>query len=81
MNDIGLTYGGTYPNVDILPDLLSVTNEDGVSGYIYIKEIFNKMPNNPQEAAEIGYEFTCTVPIYDVDGKTVLGEFHFGDPE
>lgn len=82
-NKNGQTYGSaadaTSPETE--PELISATSVDGTEGYVLKKDIDGEQPKTPEEALAIqnsrppgGYD----IPLYDVDGKTVIGVFHIG---
>lgn len=91
VNENGQTYGSSVdayqalpedisPNevIDYLPDLVLVSNEDGIEGYV-LKEFFlPKMPNNPEEAMALAEESSKEkqkVDMYASDGVTVVGQW------
>jgi len=63
-NEIGQTYGFAKKanHVETLPDLIHVGSVNGVAGYVLNKDYLS--------------EFSRNVPLYDVDGKTIIGSFH-----
>lgn len=83
-NDDGGTYGtyidkgdGEYEE----PDLMAVIGRNDVEGYVKKVDLYDEenQPNNPEEA--IAYmekrekEGPRLIPIYEKDGKTVIGEY------
>ena len=62
----GQTYGsGENANhVDVLPDLIHVGSVNGIAGYVMNKDYLS--------------EFSREVPLYDVDGKTIIGSYPIG---
>lgn len=81
-NENGETYGSSLnarPQ-DKLPDLISAVGVDGTSGYVRASDLFGAMPKTPEEALaqqskrKVGE--IRKIPLYDVDGKTVIGEFN-----
>lgn len=83
VNERGQTYGnGPYPaGPDQEPDLIAAVGVDGTMGYVLKKDLDGEQPKTPEEALAIqkslpqgGYD----IPLYDVDGKTVIGIFHIG---
>lgn len=82
-NKNGQTYGSAADatSYETGPDLISATGVDGTTGYLLKKDIDGEQPKTPEEALAIqnsrppgGYD----IPLYDVDGKTVIGVFHIG---
>ncbi|MEK4510512.1 hypothetical protein EJP82_23655 [Paenibacillus anaericanus] len=82
-NENGQTYGSaadaTSPETE--PDLIRAVGVDGTVGYVLKKDLDGEQPKTPEEAIAIqnsrppdGYDS----PLYDVDGKTVIGVFHIG---
>lgn len=82
-NKNGQTYGSaadaTSPETE--PDLIQAEGVDGTVGYVLKKDLDGEQPKTPEEAIVIqnsrppgGYDY----PLYDVDGKTVIGVFHIG---
>ncbi|CEK33947.1 hypothetical protein [Paraclostridium sordellii] len=83
-NDDGETYGtyidkgdGEYEE----PDLMAVIGVNDVEGYVKKVDLYDEenQPNNPEEA--IAYmekrekEGPRLIPVYEKDGKTVIGEY------
>lgn len=68
-NDGGLTFGNLYDVDDMAkaPDLISVLSDDEQEGYIYMNDDFL-----------YGYDGTV-LPVYEQDGKTLIGTFTIGD--
>jgi hypothetical protein len=83
-NDSGETYG-TYIDKGNSeweePDLMAVVGLNDVEGYVSKVDLYDEenQPNNPEEA--IAYmkkrekEGPRIIPVYEKDGKTVIGEF------
>ncbi len=65
-NKNGLTYGFAIdaPSVETLPDLIHAGSVDGTAGYLLKKDYLSGCG--------------CTVPLYDVHGKTIIGSYHIG---
>ncbi|MDQ8739175.1 hypothetical protein [Paenibacillus sp. LHD-38] len=83
VNEQGQTYGnGPFPPGPVQePDLIGAEGVDGTMGYVLRKDLVGEQPNTPEEALAIqksrppgGHD----IPLYDVDGKTVIGVFHIG---
>ncbi|QNR65163.1 hypothetical protein IAQ67_14700 [Paenibacillus peoriae] len=80
VNKQGQTYGhGPYPSgTQQEPDLVKAEGENGVTGYVKSSDLANSA-TTPEEAIasqksikDVGYK---SIPLYDADGKTVIGEF------
>ena len=82
VNQNGETYG---LDDDQRPDLILATGVDGTDGYIKLKDLNKDQPNNPEEAVaymeKIKNSAPKNIPLYDVDGKTVIGEFKIDKPQ
>ena len=83
-NDNGETYGtyidkgdGEYEE----PDLMAVIGVNDVEGYVKKVDLYDEenQPNNPEEAIaymeEREKEGPRLIPVYEKDGKTVIGEY------
>ncbi|CEO08285.1 hypothetical protein [Paraclostridium sordellii] len=83
-NDNGETYGtyidkgdGEYEE----PDLMAVIGVNDVEGYVKKVDLYDEenQPNNPEEAIaymeEREKEGLRLIPVYEKDGKTVIGEY------
>jgi len=86
-NSNGQTYGsssipteGFAPGtIVVLPDLIAAMGTNGKEGYVYQKDLDGELPNNPEEAVKYMKRKTpCKIPLYDIDGVTVIGEFNIG---
>jgi len=89
VNENGLTYGSAVFAVspDTEPDLISAIGIDGTEGYVYSVDLQEDLPKTPEEAViktkalkenvqqVNGSVIVKTIPLYDIDGKTVIGEF------
>ncbi|GBG07209.1 hypothetical protein PAT3040_01757 [Paenibacillus agaridevorans] len=82
-NENGQTYGSdadaTSP--ETRPDLIRAIGEDGIEGYVLKKDLDGELPKTPEEA--IAKQNSRSpggrdIPLYDVDGETVIGVFHVG---
>jgi len=90
-NENGQTYGSAMyaPSPDKEPDLILAESIDGTEGYVYASDLNADLPNNPEELlaitaknqeiwdnAPVGQVVIARfIPLYAVDGKTVIGEF------
>lgn len=81
VNEQGQTYGSLpyFENKPVKePDLISAEGENGIIGYVKATDMVPSV-SSPEEAIAyqetieaVGYE---SVPLYESDGKTVIGEF------
>lgn len=73
VNEDGLTYGIGLKGVDLG---LAMT-DDGKMGYVYQKELYASLDDTPEEKY---YKMTHTreLPVYESDGKTLIGYLDFG---
>jgi len=84
-NEYGQTYGSdslaTSPDTE--PDLILAQGVDGTKGYVLNEDLNPELPKTPEEAMEQmrKYPNGRTIPLYDVDGKTIIGKFHIGKPK
>lgn len=78
-NKNGQTYGSSaFANTpDQIPDLISAIGVDGTEGYILATDFNGDQPKSPAEAVEHNKKLKPErkIPLYAVDGKTVIGEF------
>jgi len=76
-NNSGDTYGVAKPDGS-RPDLMSAYATNGRVGYVYVDELDGYQPTSPADALrwqkEHGEE-SRSVPVYESDGVTVIGEF------
>ncbi|MDR1737093.1 MAG: hypothetical protein LBR85_09540 [Oscillospiraceae bacterium] len=93
VNESGIAYGNYLddPSGTAL-DMFSAIGVDGTKGYVYYADAYGDQPKTPEdarkymeelearhnEAVESGEDYLQTVPLYDVDGKTVIGEYGIG---
>ena len=87
----GQTYGTAMyaATPDEEPDLILAESPDGTEGYIYSSDLNADLPSNPEEMLAINEKYQKIwdeapigevvvaryIPLYAVDGKTVVGEF------
>lgn len=85
-NEYGETYGSAADvnyNGGKEPDLIIAVGTDGKTvGYVRSSDLNDFQPKNPKEALEYmakhkGYRI---IPLYDYNGKKVIGEFRIGSP-
>lgn len=79
----GQTYGSssdaTSPETE--PELISATGVDGTAGYVLKKDLDGELPKSPEEAIAIQNSRSPDgrdIPLFDVNGETVIGVFHVG---
>ncbi len=69
---------GTADTTETLPDLVAAIATNGRTGYINSTMLNKEMPTKPAKAAATGRtQAPPTIPVYDRDGVTVIGEFQF----
>jgi len=82
IDESGQTYGSSADAIsrETEPDLICALGVDGIYGYVRSVDLNEEMPKTPQEAldqmaknAAIGAR---QIPLYAVDGKTVIGVFN-----
>ncbi|MGI6650023.1 MAG: hypothetical protein ACOX5W_13565 [Bacillota bacterium] len=83
VNKNGQTYGSGLDAIspDDEPDLILAMGVDGVTvGYVYSKDLDGEDPTSEKECLEMTKKSLAgfTIPLYDVDGETVIGEFQVG---
>lgn len=85
-NSAGLTYGSAAKAVspETEPDLISAVGDDGVSGYVYAADLdYQPDFKSPQEAVEwqnANAGKHVKINLYEVDGKTKIGQFTITPP-
>lgn len=63
------------------PDLIAVVTTEGEQGYAYVKDLDGPMPTSPADALaqqEANEGQSRSVPVYESDGETVIGEYTVG---
>lgn len=86
VNKSGQTYGSSLYSEQYggEPDLIAAVNEDGVQGYMLKTDVDGPMPKTREEALAMMYlsieSGGRTIPLYEADGKTILGEFKIDPP-
>ena len=78
-NASGQTYGSELyaTSLETQPDLILAEGEDGTTGYVRSEDLNGDEPKSPEEALakqKMAASFR-TIPLYDADGKTVIGKF------
>lgn len=83
-NENGQTYGSAalVNSPDQEPDLISAVGVNGVEGYLRAVDLDEEMPKTPEEAVARMKNRkrgeVKEIPLYAVDGKTVVGKFKYG---
>ena len=82
-NENGQTYGSGSDaiSLDTEPDLIKAYGVDGTLGYVRSKDLTGVLPRTPQEALakQRPAGSVRQIPLYAVDGKTVIGVFNIVD--
>lgn len=83
-NKNGQTYGSATDatSPETRPELISAIGVDGKKGYVLKKDIDGEQPKSPEEAIAKQNSRSpggLDIPLYDVDGKTIIGVFHIGN--
>ncbi len=80
-NKHGQTYGSSAdaasPGME--PELIRAIGVDGTEGYVLKKDLDGELPKSPEEAIAIQNSRSPDgrdIPLYDVDGESVIGVFH-----
>lgn len=78
MADSGLTYGfvdqGLTSDPAARPDLVLVTTDEGIEGWAYSDELMPWLGvKTPEEAKALDGDVPYAVPVYELDGETLLG--------
>lgn len=60
------------------PDLMSAEGENGTIGYVKKEDLNGPQPKTPEEAVKLNEAKSREIPLYDDDGKTVIGKFFLG---
>ena len=76
-NDRGLTYGSSAHGD---PDLVRVLTRDGTTGFVYKTDLNSPDPTSRADVARLQEAGRAgrTIPVYDVEGITVIGSFFVG---
>ncbi|MET3207360.1 UNVERIFIED_CONTAM: hypothetical protein ABIC26_000294 [Paenibacillus sp. PvR008] len=81
VNENGETYGSGVmaAKTGVDPDLIASVGIDGTSGYVRSEDLNSNHASTPEEALkiqqEIGEQVSKIIPLYDKDGKTIVGKF------
>jgi hypothetical protein len=79
-NQSGQTYGSdmysTSPATE--PDLVLARGTDGTIGYVKSIDLYGTQPKTPEEAVALNPKVgdVKQIPLYAVDGKTVIGKYN-----
>ena len=75
-NGNGQTYGPNRrdPMFDD-PDLMSAIGIEGTIGYVKKEDLNGPQPKTPEEAVKLNEAKPREIPLYDVDGETIIGKF------
>lgn len=82
-NENGQTYGSSSDaaSPETEPELISAIGVDGTAGYVLKKDLDGEQPKSPQDAIALQNNRSPDgrdIPLYDVEGTTVIGVFHVG---
>lgn len=79
-NKNGQTYGSATDatSPETVPELISAIGVDRTQGYVLKKDLDGEQPKSPEEAIakQNSMSHGRDIPLYDVDGETVIGVFH-----
>lgn len=75
VNENGQTYGMDYFD-NYTPDLIAAIGSNGVRGYVYDDELTNV--GLRKSINDVVNDIPTSIPLYDADGVTVIGEFPVG---
>ncbi|PWW01198.1 hypothetical protein DFQ01_11088 [Paenibacillus cellulosilyticus] len=85
LNENGQTYGSSLDatSVEKEPDLVKAYGVDGTLGYVKSDDLNGPLPSSPEEALaqQRSKKGDREIPLYDVDGKTVIGKFVVQSPQ
>jgi hypothetical protein len=78
VNDNGETYGSALSadTIGMEPDLIAAVGTNGVNGYVRAEELAPEVSTIEEALALMGENGSIrTIPLYAVDGTTVIGQF------
>lgn len=77
INDAGESYGiGSSLENNNDPDLILAEATNGLTGYVRATDLEGgDPPSSPEEAVKSSYTPDRQIPVYESDGKTVIGYF------
>ncbi|SEB27642.1 hypothetical protein [Paenibacillus sp. 276b] len=85
-NEQGQTYGEgpLLPGKTQEPDLINAENENGIEGYIKSSDL-ESGATTPEEALQYQESINApelrSIPLYKLDGETIIGEFKIGSTQ
>jgi hypothetical protein len=76
-NKNGLTYGSEMQaaTTDQLPDLILAIATNGKEGYVRRLDLYRRGPALPAQASAHNATSVRSIPVYAVDGTTVIGTY------
>jgi hypothetical protein len=78
-NESGETYGSAAdaPTPEQEPDLIEAYATNGRVGFVRREDLTDPLPTSLEEARQISARppQSRAIPVYEVDGKTVIGQF------
>lgn len=81
-NENGQTYGPNMGDLNLgelgEPDLMLAEGENGTIGYVKKEDLNGPQPKTPEEAVKLNKAKPREIPLYDVDGETVIDKFIVG---
>lgn len=79
-NTHGQTYGSNAnaTSRSQYPDLVLVQATNGKDGYVYAHQLDRPTPKTPQQAIAMNSIKPRAIPVYAVNGTTVIGQFVIG---
>ncbi|MFJ7738838.1 metal ABC transporter substrate-binding protein [Lysinibacillus sp. NPDC097287] len=81
-NENGQTYGPDMGDLNLgeigEPTLMLAEGENGTIGYVKKEDLNGPQPKTPKEAVKLNEAKPREIPLYDVDGETVIGKFIIG---
>ena len=60
-------------------DLMLAEGENRTNGYVKKEDLNGPQPKTPEEAVKLNEAKPREIPLYDVDGETVIGKFFVGE--
>jgi hypothetical protein len=80
LNAAGNRYGSLKdaPTPEDSPDLIAAIGTKGVEGFVKRDDFFEPLPSSVAEALSRNRRPSHTVPLYSVDGKTIVDQFLIG---
>lgn len=78
VNENGETYGSAISanTIGVEPDLIAAVGTNGVNGYVKAEELSPEVSTIEEALAQMGENGNVRkIPLYDVDGITILGQF------